>query len=123
MPDAPPGYEPFSYPAHRAHVTAERIVQHLTAEAQTLAVETRKAVKRAKVDDADGAEIYFALSAAWVNQYALIHILREFIKAAPDRAEQAVAAVWEAWEDGGLPHELVWQWGKEYGVPRDGEMV
>lgn len=125
MPDAPPPYQPFTYPRHEAYVTADRLARYLTVAGMEHAKHHLDEIagdREFDLTDTDQtrAQLEALHSIAVTQTFAVTDLLRELQQHVPPRiADQIAKNVWGAWEDGGVIHELFYEWAVEYGIPLD----
>lgn len=97
---------PAPYPTSSGEVTAENLARHLTVQAQR----TNGQIMTASGIDRDAM-------ARFVYEFGCAHLLREALAhLGPVDADEIARALWEAWDDGGTPGELLWEWLTEYGI-------
>jgi hypothetical protein len=104
---------PNDYPWHSVDVTADRIARHLTAVANRHDAEGQ-ALLDADPHSTEG-KLYRAVTAAYVNEFTVVYLLRHVARRDVRLADELARAVWECWNDGGTMHELLWEWARDYG--------
>lgn len=110
------------YRTSEEQATAETLARYL------LVIAKRHELRSEGIISADPEVRQRALthSTHFVQVWSAAALLRLMADHDPEAADKAAVWLWDAWEDGGTMHELLWAWLTEYGIdpeaiePQDG---
>lgn len=103
------------YPETAEQATAKALILHLLVAAKRHEVHSQ-GITSADPEVRRNAIMHTGLFVQLWSQAALLRLM---IDRDPEAADKAAVWLWDAWEDGGTMHELLWEWLTEYGIDPD----
>jgi hypothetical protein len=120
---ATPETNPNEYPADAEDVTADRLARYLVQSANYWRKTRQPLVGKLATGSDQDMMIYLAETSAMIAEFATAYLLRYLADGydgvPPSLANELALQLWNAWEDGGTVHELLWEWATEYGQDPD----